>query len=312
METPKVYVLLAAYNGQKYIRQMIDSVLMQDYENLQLILSDDGSLDETPDILAEYAQKNPARVIHYRSGTKFGCAQYHFLHLLSEFYDAPYIMFCDQDDIWHRDKVRKTLRRMQELEAGTNVPAMVHTDLRVVDENLNLIDASFWRYSNLDGSRLALNRLLVQNVATGCTMMINGPLAELVCGSIPGEGILMHDWWIALVASACGKAAALSEATVDYRQHGSNTVGAKNVRSLPYLWKRLADRKGRSALEGNLAQAQLLLQCHSGNMDAERISLLRAFLNTQKSSWPVRNWQYLRHGFLKHGFIRKIGQFLGL
>lgn len=312
METPKVYVLLAAYNGQKYIRQMIDSVLMQDYENLQLILSDDGSQDDTRLILAEYARKNPDRVVHYQSGMKFGCAQYHFLHLLSKFCDAPYIMFCDQDDIWHRDKVRKTLLRMQKLEDGTDVPVMVHTDLRVVDEDLGVVDPSFWNYSNLDGSRLALNQLLVQNVATGCTMMINRSLAQLVCSSIPDSGILMHDWWIALVAAACGKAGVVSDSTMDYRQHGNNSVGAKDVRSLPYLWKRFNAQIRRRPLEDNAVQAQLLLQCHRDHMKTEQISVIRSFIEAQKSPWLLRNCLYIRHGFLKYGLIRKIAQFMGL
>ena len=311
METPKVCILLAAYNGQNYIRQMIDSVLMQNYQNIQLVLSDDGSQDGTQDVLEAYARREPERVVYYRSGVRFGCAQYHFLHLLDRFRDAPYIMFCDQDDVWRRDKVRKTLAKMQELEAGADVPAMVHTDLRVVDADGRQISPSFWHYSNLDGGRLALNQLLVQNVVTGCAMMINRPLAACVCTGIPETGILMHDWWIALVASVCGRAAALPDATADYRQHGSNSVGAKEVRSLGYLWNRLTSGGMQNVLEGNRMQAQLLLQYHAERMDPDQEAVIRGFIKAQSSPWLKRNCLYIRYGLLKYGFIRKAAQLLG-
>ena len=230
MEAPIVYILLAAYNGCAYIREQIDSLLLQDHTAIKIILSDDGSSDDTLKILNEYAQKYPEKILHYRSGVRFGCAQKHFMHLLGVFQDAPYLMFCDQDDVWHTDKVRKTLAKMQKLENGEMVPTMVHTDLRVVDGDLKEISPSFWKHSNLDGSRLALNQLLVQNVVTGCTMMINRPLAQLACRSVP-QKVLMHDWWLALLASACGRTGFLTEQTIDYRQHGNNSVGAKDVRS---------------------------------------------------------------------------------
>ena len=99
----KVCILLAAYNGAAYIRQQIDSILQQDYPNIQLVLSDDGSQDGTQEILAEYEAKYPGRVIWHQSGKRFGKAQTHFMHLLRTFHDADYIMFSDQDDVWHPD-----------------------------------------------------------------------------------------------------------------------------------------------------------------------------------------------------------------
>ena len=166
METSIVYILLASYNGHAYIREQIESLLTQSYPFVKIVLSDDGSSDGTDKILDEYAEKHPDKVTHYRSGERFGCAQNHFMHLLGAFQDAPYIMFCDQDDVWHKDKVSNTLQVMRQLENGEPVPVLVHTDLRVVDDTLQEISPSFWKHSNLDGSRLALNQLLVQPVTT--------------------------------------------------------------------------------------------------------------------------------------------------
>lgn len=313
MKEPRVCVLLAAYNGETYIRQQIDSVLAQDYANVQIVLSDDCSTDATLEILELYKQSFPERVIHYKSGKRFGSAHKHFLHLLTEFHDAPYVMFCDQDDVWHQDKVRKTLEKMKDIEDNPKIPAMVHTDLRVVDQNLQEISSSFCEYSAIKGNRLLLNQLLVQNVVTGCTVMMNHALAELAATAIPEEGIVMHDWWIALLAAASGRTAFLDEALIDYRQHGSNTVGAKNVKSIPYLWARLASRKKmRDSLTVAAKQAELLLTCYQSWLGKDAIVLIEKFASISDKGTIARDIIFLKNKLLKDSFIRIIPQLLGL
>lgn len=312
MKDKTVRILLAAYNGEAYIRPMIDSLLAQDYPDIQIILSDDQSKDQTADILQHYAEEYPNKILHHVSGRRFGCAQKHFMYLLQSFCDAPYIMFCDQDDVWHPDKVRKTLERMYQIEQEDIVPAMVHTDLRVVDGELKEISPSFCRHSGLDGKRLSLNQLLVQNVVTGCTMMINRSLAELACRHIPEDGMLMHDWWIAILAAAFGKSSFLDEPTIDYRQHGDNSVGAKNVRSAAYLWKRLTSQKMRKALDDGAYQARVFAEGYESLLKPEDKEVLLAFASTQNASMIARNRVYLKYKLLKHGTVRIAAQLLGL
>ena len=311
MEKIIVYILLATHNGCTYVREQIDSLLAQDYESIRIILSDDGSSDGTEKILEEYAQQYPERIVHYRSGIRFGCAQKHFMHLLRVYQYAQYIMFCDQDDVWHLDKVSRTLKVIQGIENGESVPALVHTDLRVVDGERREIAPSFWHYSKLDGSRLALNQLLVQNVVTGCTMMINKSLAQIACRCVPDE-MLMHDWWLALLASICGKAGYLAETTIDYRQHGKNSVGAKDVKSVSYLWYRLSSSTMRNTLIKNAKQASALMNNYQEYMSDDQIKLISAFIRSQSESILVRNYLYIRYGLLKYGAIRKLAQLLGL
>ena len=313
MQEPTVCILLAARNGEAFIRQQIESVLSQDHPELQLILSDDGSEDETAEILARYGASFPERVTCYQSGRCFGSAQKHFMHLLTVFNDAPYIMFCDQDDVWHRDKVRKTLETIKRIEGDGRVPALVHTDLRVVDRQLSPIADSFCAYSAINGNRLKLNRLLVQNVVTGCTVMINRPLAELACAAVPEYGLIMHDWWLALLASACGRAGFLNEATVDYRQHEGNSVGAKKVYSAAYLRERLtSQRKMRDALTDTAVQAEAFLHCYEAYLTPKQAQLLRAFAATKELGTIRRDAVYLRFGLLKDGLLRLIPQLLGM
>lgn len=305
----QITVLMATYNGSSYVREMIDSVLAQDYTDFRLVLSDDCSKDDTAQILEEYAQKYPNRVTHYRSGLRFGNAQSHFMYLLQHFHDTPYMMFCDQDDYWHPDKMSKTFRKMQEIEKE-GMPAMVHTDLRVVDGGLKEMDPSFMHFSKLRGDRLALNQLLVQNVVTGCTMMVNKALAELACSRMPKERILMHDWWLALIASAMGTTGYLDEATIDYRQHGNNVVGAKNTRSLKYIAHKLRENKIRTAMEQTYLQAAVFEDCFADMLDAEPRRVVRAYADLYHRGFLGRRMAFVKNGFYKIGVSRILGQML--
>ena len=305
-----VLILLAAYNGQKYVGEMIDSIISQDYNDWHLILSDDSSSDSTFSVLEEYANKFPEKITHYKSGQKFGNAQNHFMHLLEQYNDAPYIMFCDQDDVWHSDKISKTFNKMKEIEKKTDVPAMVHTDLRVVDGDLNILDSSFMHFSKLDGSRLSLNNLLAQNVVTGCTMMINKALAKQAVQSVAKGEILMHDWWLALIASAYGQTGFLEDATIDYRQHNDNVVGAKNIRSVSYLLKKFLNKETKTLIKQTFTQAKSIYECLDGSIGEKENEILKQYAMLEKDNWFKRQYKYIKYDFYKNGIVRKIGQII--
>ena len=309
--TPKVLILLACYNGAVYIPEMVESLIAQDYDNIRIVASDDHSTDETWSVLEKLAHQYPEKMTCYRPQQRCGSAQKHFMHLLRNFHDAPYVMFCDQDDVWHPDKVSKTLELMQKIEEAEK-PCLVHTDLRVVDQNLQEISPSFCAHSGLDGKRLALNQLLVQNVVTGCTMMLNRALAELACREADEASMMMHDWWIAMLASCCGKVAFLEEATIDYRQHGNNAVGAKDVRSAGFLWKRLTSHQMRRSICDAIRQAEVFGEVYGDLLTQEQKELIRAFSDSGKAGFFRRNRIYIRYGLLKKGAVRVAAQFLGL
>ena len=304
-----VRILLATYNGEKYIGEMIESILAQSFTDWQLVLSDDQSGDHTVSILEDYAGRYPDRITHYRSGLHFGNAQGHFLHLLHQFPDAPYIMFCDQDDVWHRQKVSATLQKMQEIEKP-GVPALVHTDLRVVDGQLREMDPSFLDYSGLSGDRLALKQLLVQNVVTGCTMMVNRTLAQLANAHMPAGKILMHDWWLALIAASMGTVGFLNQATIDYRQHGNNTVGAKDTRSMTYVLKKIRNDGVRKAMEDTYAQAEVFLEAFGDLMAPEQRQMVAEYAALKNRSSMGRRLGFWKGGYYKYGLKRIIAQFI--
>ena len=307
----EITVLLATYNGADFIRQQVDSILRQTYPDFRLVLSDDGSSDNTVRLLESYAQKHPDKIIHYRSGRRFGCAQAHFMHLLAVFHDTPYIMFSDQDDVWHPDKIERTLNKMKAVESDPTLPAMVHTDLRVVDGALREISPSFCKLSHLDGNRMALNHLIVQNVVTGCTAMLNRALAELGSRTPSDEPMLMHDWWLAILASAVGTVGFLSEPTIDYRQHGRNSVGAKNARSFSYLWERFSTKDTRKVLIGTAEQVKRLLAHYGDLLQPEQLAMLQAFAHTIDARRRIRIRTYLKYRIFKYGAVRVFAQLIG-
>ena len=309
MEKAKITILLAAYKGGEYVGAQIDSILAQDCRDWQLILSDDG--EDTVPVLERYAAAHPDRIRHIRSGQRFGSAQKHFMYLLTHFgQETPYVMFSDQDDVWHPDKVRKTLAVMQAAEEDPSEPVLVHTDLRVVDGSLKEIAPSFLAFSKIDGKRMAFHELLVQNVVTGCTVMINHALAELAARAGEVPQMMMHDWWLALIASAFGKAAFLPEATIDYRQHGKNQVGAKNAGSLAYLKSRLNGTYIHAMRDETAAQAAAFRKVYADLLSPEQEKLCRvmAGLPSHGKLWRMR--ALCRYHLWKNTLPRRAGQLL--
>ena len=140
--------------------------------------------------------------------------------------EAVYVMPCDQDDIWVEEKIAVTMQRMQAMEAeDSNLPILVHSDLTVVSADNEEISSSYMSYQGLNAKRNTLGPLLLSNTVTGCTALLNEALVRQ-CIPVSPEAI-MHDWWLALVASAFGRISYIESALVLYRQHGTNAVGAK-------------------------------------------------------------------------------------
>lgn len=216
-----VEILMATYNGERYLSEQIESILNQSYKDWKLLVRDDGSKDRTLDILKLYKAKYPKKITLMEDKKGGLRAKENFLELLRQS-KSDYIMFCDQDDVWLPNKIEVTLEKMKKVENG---PTLIHTDLKVVDKELNLISDSMWRYQKLSPERKEYNFLIVQNNITGCTMMINRELAKLSIGEFPNG--LMHDWIIGIVASLKGTIDYVEERTILYRQHGNNDVGAQ-------------------------------------------------------------------------------------
>lgn len=297
-------ILLACYQGERFLPAQLESLLYQSFQDFRILARDDGSTDKTSAILEEYSQRYPDKITVIPSGKRLGVVDN--FNALLEHANADVIFFCDQDDIWEHDKVELTMEKFQ---GNSKMPLLVHTDLQIVDENANAMHRSFWEYSNLDPHKgNAFNRVLVQNHATGCTMAINKALKDLAY-PIPKEAI-MHDWWISLIASACGKTEAIETQTIRYRQHASNTLGARTIgwkeglkKLVQFLKEPEMNTKDAELRE---KQAATLHERFKKIMPSGKLTTLELFLKAPEMNILKRKWVYLIHRFSRQGIKKTI------
>lgn len=299
-------VIMATYNGEKYIREQLDSILNQTYGDIRIIVRDDGSKDGTVDIVREYAAKYPGTVTLVEDDAKCGSSRSNFMQAM-KYATADYIMFSDQDDFWLPDKIQGTFDRMLQIEGeiGKDKPVLVFGSYRPVDEALNDIGGNAAGRQEA-AYKLAFTNLLVQNYVNGCLMMVNRALAERM-GDFD-DRILMHDWWAALIAAGSGRVEHIDKVQMLYRQHGDNVVGSVNVKSFRYRLRKLMDPSTREASKCYLAQAQLLYErCGKAFPEPHRTELERFIALYQKNKLG-RAAGLVRGNYLKSDLVRVLGQ----
>ena len=302
-----ITVLLAVYNGEKYLKAQIDSLLNQTVKDIKIIIRDDGSTDNSPFIINEYCEKY-SQIVSKLSGKATGSAKCNFAELLYNC-DDDYIMFCDQDDVWLPQKIEKTLDAMKSAEGeNREIPVLVHSDLKVVDQDLNVISNSFFEFQRLNQDSITLPKLLVQNYVTGCTVMINRALAQ-ICGEVPKECI-MHDWWLALVAQLFGKIICLKQPTMLYRQHSDNQVGAKASYGIALIKRKLKTiNQVKNNYNATYLQADLLLKHYADSINEEQLKILQIYKKMCGMSKLNKIKTMQKYGFKKCTLLRVVGQY---
>ena len=222
-------------------------------------------------------------------------------------------MLCDQDDVWLPDKIECTLHAMKllENEAGFQTPLLVHTDLTVVDGQLNVISGSLCAFQGISPGRCALRNVVVQNNVTGCTAMYNRALAELI-DETP-DIFVMHDWWIAMLAAALGRTGFVEKPTMLYRQHGNNSVGAKNAKSAGFLVNKF---KNRAAVRHNytesFSQAACFLKQYGPRLTEGQRMLLSDYASLANVGKLKKIRILVKNKFYKNTFTRTLGQFVSI
>jgi glycosyltransferase involved in cell wall biosynthesis len=300
----KVDIVLATYNGAKFISEQIDSILKQSFTGWKLLIHDDGSSDETVEIILSFVDKHPSKIEFFNDDVSFGGALENFDFLLEKS-KANYIMFCDQDDIWLANKIEITLNKTLKVEeSNPNIPILIHTDLKVVNEDLTLLSESYWFYQNIDPKYNTFSRLIVQNVITGCSVMINRKLADISL-PIPREAVI-HDSWLGLIASNFGKIRYVTQSTMKYRQHKTNTIGAKGF-TLKGIYQKMFKK---DVLENNIKQAKAFLEIFRDKLDKSTFEMLEDFSTIESKSFWQKRKILLKHKLLKQGFVRNMGLLL--
>lgn len=304
-----IEVVLPTYNGTAFLEQQVESIAAQSLRPQRLLLRDDGSSDGTLSLISCLQERYGDWLQVLPADGNLGCTAN--VSRLLEATSAAYVALADQDDLWLPQKLEQALALMQQLERhhGAATPLLVHSDLELVDEFGAPLGCSYLQRQRLDPQRMALVDLALTNVVTGCTALLNRALLRQAL-PIPSEA-LMHDWWLALVASGCGQIALVEPPGVLYRQHGGNVLGARGTGPLAMVAKLLSPHQRRpvALLGAVINQSQEL---------AQRLGVVPHPLQLllQQGRWR-RGWRLLSDSAMrgclrKHGPLRTWGLWLVL
>lgn len=306
----QIDIALGLYNGKEYLNEFLNSLEEQTFRNWRLVVRDDGSVDNSLDIVIRWARENnrPLKVVHDLLGN---------LQVIGNFStclqhtDAPYVMLADQDDVWFPHKVEDAFEAILRLESECPVgtPIAVYCDLQVVDASLHEIHPSMLEMQQQGRRRLpSMPQLLAQNVAPGCSMIVNRALLDVGL-PIPPQAA-MHDWWLVLLAQALGKVGHINRPGIAYRQHGNNQVGAKRggIVSMFHAFLRGGVTTYRSRFERSKCQAFALARRIP--LDHPHQEVLRLYAGLHTLPPLIRQVRAYQAGISKVGKFRNLVFFL--
>lgn len=267
----KVNILMSTYNGEKFVAEQIESIQQQTFADWKLLIRDDGSTDKTCEIADEFAKKDQR--IQLIKAENVGVIQSFYELVKTE--EADFYFFADQDDYWLPEKLEIILAQAQKHD--NTKPVMYYTDLKVTDKNLSVTSESMIK-SQSDHANTQLVQELTENTVTGGASMINHALATLWQTT---SNIIMHDWYLAVLASAVGELVYIDQPTHLYRQHESNVLGARTLskRMKKWLHPSLWFEKYWWLISSSQNQAEKLLTEQENLLTESNKQLIKAYVS---------------------------------
>jgi glycosyltransferase involved in cell wall biosynthesis len=298
---PRVAILMATYNGAAYLEEQLVSLRAQSYPWIDIIVSDDGSQDGTPDILRQWLERWDKGRFVMRHGPGKGFAENFRSLIVDPAIDADYFAFCDQDDIWEPDKLETAVSRLRAFAHG--MPALFCSRTLTITENGRAVGAS-----PLFARNPSFRNALVQSLAGGNTMVLNRAALSLVKSASIRSGFVSHDWWAyLLVSGAGGQVFYCSRPLVRYRQHGSNQVGANtSLGARLGRLRRLIEGQFWRWSEENLAG----LEANADLLTPDAIQSLVRFREARTAALPRRLFQLVRSGVYRQTLTGNIGLYV--
>lgn len=272
---PRVDILMSTYNGEKYVAEQIESILSQTYADIRLTIRDDGSKDGTTTILSRYAKSDDRIQLILQENLGVVGSFYRLLQDADPAYQ--FFAFADQDDVWRLDKVERAVQVLTEYDS--TMPLLYCAGLEYVSANLTHVG-----YSQNISKTPSLNNALVQNIAQGCTIVINKVARELLLKHAWPPQVMMHDWWLYVVVSAFGKVVRDDFISMKYRQHGTNVVGG-TVSFLSDFRKRVANfiSRNNQSFFGCYTQAYGFWRSYEEDLIGEKRNMVRLFIDSKHS-----------------------------
>lgn len=305
MSNTGLFIVMATYNGAQWLPDQIRSIQCQTHADWTLLVSDDGSEDETTAIVEEAAaQDERIRLLRSREGEPGHVANFEYLLAQALALGAKTVFLADQDDVWEPNKLNELLMFMADRPTE---PLLCFSDMELIDAH-GVTLGSFLKRIKFDG-KLDIRNLLRQNFLAGCSLAVNAQLLEL---ALPfPEKLENHDWWLGMCASVSNGLVFCPDRLVLYRQHEGNTVGAgsalrqvRRIRSIVQRQHRVFESK-ISAVEELMSR----LKGRSINVPPSLLAYSQEFLNT--STWG-RALRFLFGGFRPRSATLCIVQLLGI
>ncbi|HEM3678609.1 TPA: glycosyltransferase family 2 protein [Streptococcus suis] len=294
----KVNILMSTYNGQQFLAEQIRSIQEQSYTDWTLFIRDDGSSDNTKEILKDFErQDSRIHLIDNDKSDNLGVIK--SFHKLVNHDRADYYFFSDQDDVWLPNKLELSLKEAQNYLA--DLPLMVYMDLKVVNQDLEIMTESMVK-SQSHHANTELVQELTENTVTGGVAMINHALAEMWQET---DDILMHDWYLALLASAFGNLVFIDQPGELYRQHSDNVLGARTLSKRFKKWIRphILFAVYWDLIKNSQKQARHLLQMPLSQSNRE---LIEAFVTIMDKPMLERFRILRKYGLRKNKFFHTL------
>lgn len=266
----KITILLSTYNGEKYLKEQLDSIFhLDNIKDINILVRDDGSKDNTQKILEEY--QNSHSNFSWYQGENKGPAK-SFWEMLSKVSDSDYYAFSDQDDVWDNDKISIAISKLEQLDHKK--PLLYMSDTRVVDASLN-IKSEGWVDKNVPTNFYAS---LSNSVCPGCTFVFNENLRKKAIKFDANKYIDHHDWTLYKIACMFGEVYFDKSSHMSYRQHGNNVIGSKKglAKYWDILFKKVKDPKFIHQRQRN---AKALLEYYGDEMNEEYKHVLTLIAN---------------------------------
>jgi glycosyltransferase involved in cell wall biosynthesis len=257
---------MSTYNGEPYLREQVDSIVRQTVP-ARLFVRDDGSIDGTRNLLETLSSYHD---IMWSYGANLGSTA-SFFHLLRKYSDAAeYVAFADQDDVWLPAKLERAVIAL--LHTGQRRPALYCSSATITDKRLKPLGTTpIWP------RRPAFGNALVENIASGCTIVLNRPAIELLTAGPVPRHTPCHDWWCYLVVSAFGTVVYDSNPSLLYRQHRNNVIGA-TPSPVKRLFNKVARQFKQDSLAIILAQAEEFALHYGWQLSPRKRASLNALL----------------------------------
>lgn len=285
MKEPKCLVLLSTYNGEKYIEEQLDSLFKQEGVELHILIRDDGSEDSTVNIIRNIREhvSVPLKMLEAKnSGAK--ASFFELLRIASDDHsEFEYFAFCDQDDVWKPNKLRRAATLLSQVsQEDPSSPLMYCSATQMVDAELSPLKV----WPSPPRKKLSMYNALVENVAVGCTTVLNKKAFDLIASSLPSNAdqVIMHDWWAYLCVSTFGKVIFDEEPFILYRQHSSNVLGGQTDNWIT-KWKKRFLRYFQGQNHYIISnQAKEFYKCFNDQMDDNRRLDVKRFIEATSKS----------------------------